>query len=418
MKRYAAVISVLAMLIVMMLTMASGVVSAATYTKGDCNLDGNVDMKDVLILRRYLAHIDVEFNMQVADCTDDGLCDMKDVLMIRKYIAHLITLGTIEIGGGGDISVPEDDPYPNGDTIDPVHPRINFMRDTGHTLGVWWWQTNVKDPTLTQWMELLQQNQVTEIYYESYTLLYTSEATREALHNFVQKAMSYGMRVAVLFDDKANVMDKYDPTGQKTYVDENGFGDIWMKTVEGYKTYKQTYPNDAVYALHCDIEPKGYAQIQQFISEFLEKEVQYARQQGIPVELDLPCGWENQGTNNMDRADKSTAPAYQIIAESCDTMVLMSYRDSVDKVYTLGYAPLQEASKAGTKLVFGFEFGRSGEVETVDFSDEDRYYAYNVIKGLMNKVDRKDWGCQTGLAIHSADGWYNLRETGGNKTFK
>ena len=58
---------------------------------GDANDDGNVNMKDVLLMRKFLAGIDVTYNAQNADCNEDGTVNMKDVLQLRKYLAGLIT---------------------------------------------------------------------------------------------------------------------------------------------------------------------------------------------------------------------------------------------------------------------------------------------------------------------------------------
>ncbi len=59
---------------------------------GDANDDGSVDMKDVLLLRKFLAGLASEVNRANADVNVDGSLDMKDVLMIRKYLAHMIDL--------------------------------------------------------------------------------------------------------------------------------------------------------------------------------------------------------------------------------------------------------------------------------------------------------------------------------------
>ena len=46
-------------------------------------------MKDVLVLRKYIAGVDVEINLGNADCAYDGKINMKDVLILRKYIAGI-----------------------------------------------------------------------------------------------------------------------------------------------------------------------------------------------------------------------------------------------------------------------------------------------------------------------------------------
>ena len=57
---------------------------------GDANADGAVNMKDVLVMRKFLAGIATDINMTNADVTQDGAVNMKDVLQIRKFLANLI----------------------------------------------------------------------------------------------------------------------------------------------------------------------------------------------------------------------------------------------------------------------------------------------------------------------------------------
>ena len=68
--------------------------AAAATTVGDANFDDAIDMKDVLIIRKYLAALVEDYNIDVlaADCNQDASLDMKDVLMLRKYLAHMETL--------------------------------------------------------------------------------------------------------------------------------------------------------------------------------------------------------------------------------------------------------------------------------------------------------------------------------------
>ncbi len=55
---------------------------------GDCNSDGDVNVKDVLALRKYLAKWDVQINMDAADVNVDGKVDTLDVLRLRKFLAN------------------------------------------------------------------------------------------------------------------------------------------------------------------------------------------------------------------------------------------------------------------------------------------------------------------------------------------
>ena len=61
---------------------------------GDANGDGSIDMKDVVLLRKYMANYnyDTESSSEVvepgADANGDGSIDMKDVVLLRKYLAN------------------------------------------------------------------------------------------------------------------------------------------------------------------------------------------------------------------------------------------------------------------------------------------------------------------------------------------
>ncbi len=57
---------------------------------GDAVADGNLDMKDVLAIRKVIAKMEVEgFNAANADFNGDSALDMKDVLGLRRQIAGL-----------------------------------------------------------------------------------------------------------------------------------------------------------------------------------------------------------------------------------------------------------------------------------------------------------------------------------------
>lgn len=73
--------------------------SAAERAVGDLNGDGTVNLKDVVILRRYIAgDWDVSLDDQTADLNENGKVNMKDVALLRRYIA-----------GGWDVSLEPDE---------------------------------------------------------------------------------------------------------------------------------------------------------------------------------------------------------------------------------------------------------------------------------------------------------------------
>lgn len=57
------------------------------YTLGDVNDDGEINLKDVVLLRQYYAGGDVTVNELAADVNGDGAVTLKDVVRLRQYYA-------------------------------------------------------------------------------------------------------------------------------------------------------------------------------------------------------------------------------------------------------------------------------------------------------------------------------------------
>ena len=54
---------------------------------GDVNNDGAVDIKDVTILKQYLAKWNVTINKSNADVTGDGDVTVKDLTLLKQHLA-------------------------------------------------------------------------------------------------------------------------------------------------------------------------------------------------------------------------------------------------------------------------------------------------------------------------------------------
>ena len=63
------------------------------YTKGDANLDDEIDVNDAVHILRYAVRlIDLsETELKAADANGDGVVDVNDAVMILRYLAKLIT---------------------------------------------------------------------------------------------------------------------------------------------------------------------------------------------------------------------------------------------------------------------------------------------------------------------------------------
>ncbi len=70
----------------------NGAVEVYSYELGDVNGDGVVDIKDVTILRRYLAGTAESMDLMAADANRDGSVDIKDVTILRRYLAGIASL--------------------------------------------------------------------------------------------------------------------------------------------------------------------------------------------------------------------------------------------------------------------------------------------------------------------------------------
>ena len=64
--------------------------NGASILYGDANGDGEVNMKDALLIRRHIVDPTVSLDTVAADVDGDGDITMKDVLKVRKYIGHFI----------------------------------------------------------------------------------------------------------------------------------------------------------------------------------------------------------------------------------------------------------------------------------------------------------------------------------------
>ncbi len=64
------------------------------YEKIHLAADGSIDIKDVTILKQYLAKWKVSINAENADVNGDGEINIKDLTLIKQFIAKWkVTLG-------------------------------------------------------------------------------------------------------------------------------------------------------------------------------------------------------------------------------------------------------------------------------------------------------------------------------------
>lgn len=69
------------------LAFSNGAITVINYTPGDVNNDSNINMTDVILIRRYIVGgYGANINEKAADVNADGNINMTDVILIRRYI--------------------------------------------------------------------------------------------------------------------------------------------------------------------------------------------------------------------------------------------------------------------------------------------------------------------------------------------
>lgn len=64
----------------------TGSVCVYSYKAGDINSDGNINMRDVVLLNQVINGWDVEYNSETADYNGDGKINMRDIVALQQYI--------------------------------------------------------------------------------------------------------------------------------------------------------------------------------------------------------------------------------------------------------------------------------------------------------------------------------------------
>ena len=373
----------------------------ANVIYGDVDYDAEVTMKDVLVLRKKIAGYTVVIDENAADVNVDGSIDMKDVLLIRKFVGNFISKFPAEQGvsrttatsNTSTTTTTTKKTTTTTQKVNPNEPLIDFIKGTDHTLGVWWWYRLPQNED--SYLDLLQRNQVTEIYYCLGSTMQQANY-RTTFHNFIQKAMAHGMRVFLLDGDKSWIDEPTD-TSVPTRLE---------KDITGCTTFKSEYPSDAFAGLHLDVEPKpSDATMRAYVEVFLTK-AQAVREAGMLLEVDLGCGWWSYGKSVSYNGQTGI---FNIIAHMVDTMTMMSYRDTADEMYFISIEALKAAKAAGTKIVFGIELGDSKEADKVDFSGESLSTAWKELKKFDQKLASENLSIPYGYAIHSMDTMATLR---------
>ena len=236
-------------------------------------------------------------------------------------------------------------------------------------LGVWWWYEadGTNTSTRDNYLNVCEQMGATEIYYYGYSCLTNPTSSNlSKLHTFVAAAMSHGMRVSVMIDDSALVLDA---SSSKSIV---------QKLATGVKAYWAAYPNDWLYGIHYDCEPGNYTQelLQNYVNNVLHNSLTYLIPEGIYCEFDVNPTWNNGTGCTYTYGGTEYKGFYKILANTLANgrgcVSLMSYRVNADNIYKRAGEGTEDAVmqcvNAGCDVTMGMEC-TAGEGSSVSLPD-------------------------------------------------
>ena len=267
-----------------------------------------------------------------------------------------------------------------------------------HRLGCWWWYFADATNTTTRdnYLGLLEETGVTEIYIEAYTSLWTT-GNHASLHNFVQAAQTHGMRTSVMIDDPQMALNAGTASG---YIN---------KLYNGWVAYKNTYPDDWLYGIHFDVEPGGYntSVLQKYCDNLLDNALKTLVANNVYVEFDVNPAWAGAESVTYN----GTTDFYKILAKELGggkgTVSLMSYRTKPEKV--MSRANERKAVDYAIQYNCDFTYGiETDKVDSaIDISSQSKAYLCSMLDYIYTQIDAKNYPMDAGVAIHHARSYYN-----------
>ncbi|HCA30014.1 MAG TPA: hypothetical protein DEP23_10810 [Ruminococcaceae bacterium] len=272
-----------------------------------------------------------------------------------------------------------------------------------NTLGVWWWSiSTIKGSTGQKYLDFCVLNSVSEIYLCIDGMSQSGSTNFADVRAFVKKASNMGIRVAAL-------------TGDYKWIQpgNNGF----QNYVDKFVSYQNAAAADEkFYSMHLDVEPHqhpdfktgtaGRAKIMQWFADFaINKAVPAAQSAGTLLEWDIPF-WMSDTVKNPENG--SNIILAELMAKHCDTITIMSYRDTAQAMHSVSAEEIAFAKKHGCKIVLGAET-YSTEGDQVSFMEEGKAYMATELNKLNNMLLGEFADRNFGLAIHQIKRWFDLK---------
>ena len=243
--------------------------------------------------------------------------------------------------------------------------------------GVWWWNDKLESG---KYLNFAAENDITEVYYCD------SSLNSETL-SFISLAKQKDMKVYLLAGEKEWLNDK-------TNLDN---------LIERYIDF-QNQNNSPLSGIHLDIEPHQFSDFSEKREEYILKLIELAdylskTYNTISFDYDIPFWLSDEVSFNLE-----TKPAYKHIIDIANRVFVMSYRDSVEKIYDVGKEEIEYAESINKPLFLCVETF-STEGDNVSFFEEGKDYMNQELIDLRKML--KDG---YGISVHHIKTWYDLKK--------
>ena len=137
----------------------------------------------------------------------------------------------------------------------------------------------------------------------------------------------------------------------------------------------------------------------------LEKAVPAAEEAGMLLEWDIPFWLEDTVEDGSGR----TIVLAELMAKSCDTIAIMSYRDTAEAMYNVSKEEIAFAQEYGCKIILGAET-KSSEGDPVSYMEEGKAVMASELGKLNAMLLQAFPDRNFGIAVHQVRTWYSLQD--------
>ena len=242
------------------------------------------------------------------------------------------------------------------------------------TLGVWWWSEENSE----EYLNFAKKNGVDEIYY-------CNTSFDENTAKFIKNANKLNIKVFALW-------------GEKEWCNDRTNFDVLMQK---YLSFNQN--NTAKFnGVHLDIEPHQFEDFKDNRNNYLLKLVDFVYKTKemygeIEFHYDIPFWFDDEVKH-----EETTKKVYEHIIDCCSKVVVMSYRDTAEKIYSISKDEIEYANSAGKQISVSVNM-TSNEGDNVSFQEENKEVLNTELEKLSSVIS-----INFSVAIHHIKTWYNL----------